>query len=104
MMVVPLRPKNNMWIFIGLTVLFFLLSIILGIGVIFLIRALMIQEKKSVIYEKWIVNLQNQTERILQTMKNLDDREMFSKDDEVGIVFQEISDLVKSLSDIVTKE
>ena len=93
-----------MWIAIGLAVFFFLLSVALGIGVAFLVRALMIQEKKGVIYEKWIVDLQNRVEHILQTMKYLDDREMFAKDDEVGTVFQEISDLVKSLNEIVTKD
>lgn len=93
-----------MWIAIGLAVFFFLLLFALGVVIIFLVRALMIQEKKGIIYEKWIVDLQNRVEHVSKTMKYLDDREMFAKDDEVGTVFQEISDLVKSLNEIVTKE
>ena len=93
-----------MWIAIGLAIFFFLFSIVLVLGVVFLFRALMIQEKKGIIYEKWIVDLQNRVEHILRTIKYLDDREMFAKDDEVGTIFQEISDLVKSLNEIITKE
>jgi hypothetical protein len=70
----------------------------------FLSKALIIQIKKNEIHEQWIIGLQNKVEKTYQTITMLDDRQMFAKDDEVGTVFQQIVEIVKSLNEITTKE
>ena len=67
-------------------------------------KALIIQAKKNAIYTKWIVDLQNKVENVYQTMRSLDDKQMFAKDDEVGSVFQQMVELIESLNEKTTKE
>lgn len=69
-----------------------------------LVKALLIQIKKNGVYEGWIVSLQNNVETVYRTMKLLDDKQMFSKDDEVGLVFQQIVELISLLNEMVSKE
>ena len=67
-------------------------------------KALFIQVKKNEIYTQWIVDLQNKVDRVYTTMHDLDDRQMFSKDDEVGVVFQQMVELIDSINEKTTKE
>jgi hypothetical protein len=87
-----------------LTILLLLFIVALLVVIGFLCKALSIQVRKNEIYEQWIVELQNKVDEVQQTMTILDDRQMFSKDDEVGAVFQQIVDLVASLNEITAKE
>lgn len=89
-----------MWLAIGLIFVILLLLTVIG----FLAKALSIQVKKTAIYEKWIVELQNKVNEVYDTMTALDDKEMFSKDDEVGVAFQQMVELVKSLNEKTTVE
>jgi hypothetical protein len=89
-----------MWITI-----FLIFFIIVLLGIIGLLsKALFIQIKKNDIHEKWIIDLQTKVEHIYDTITYLDNKQMFSKDDEVGSVFQEIVDLIKSLDQMISKE
>lgn len=89
-----------MWTSILLLVIISILLILIGI----LIKIISIQLDKQKIYERWIVSLQNQAEGIQKTITMLDDKQMFSRDDEVGVVFQQIADLIKSLNVITTRQ
>lgn len=82
------------------------LSTIIGLGVVigFLIKALAIQVKKNSIHEQWIIDIQNKVENVYETIVKLDEKQMFSKDDEVGDVFQQMVKIIESLSDITSKE
>jgi hypothetical protein len=53
-----------------------------------------ILSKKLKTYEDWILDTQSKIEDLQITLKNIDDREIFEKDDEVGVLFDEIRDLV----------
>ena len=44
------------------------------------------------------------TSNILDRMRDLDERQMFESDDEVGVIFQDISDLVNSLGENLENE
>jgi len=73
--------------------------------IIALIKALRIQLSKIEIYEQWIeeyeqwiVGVRNDVSKTLQTMRDLDDKQMFEKDDEVGSVFQQMLGLVEKLN------
>jgi hypothetical protein len=51
------------------------------------------------IYEGWIADWRTQVFKTWAHMKLLDDKQMFEKDDEVGVVFQDMVELVQSLND-----
>ena len=53
---------------------------------------------------EWIVQVQNRVDNVVQTMHELDDKQMFSKDDDVGSVFQQMVELVDTLNEKTTKE
>jgi hypothetical protein len=80
-----------------------LLSILLNI---FLYRALSAQLKKVKNYEQliiesdeWIESVRNVVRSTYVQMKKLDDKGIFFKDDEVGVVFSELLNLLKRLND-----
>jgi hypothetical protein len=87
-----------MWLAIGLSFVILLLLAVIG----FLAKALTVQVKRSTVYEQWIVELQNKVNNVYETITSLDDKQMFAKDDDVGAVFQEMVELVKSLNEKTT--
>lgn len=89
-----------MWLTILLGILILVLLTVIG----FLAKALTIQVKKNEVHEQWIVSLQNRVEEVYTTINQLDERQIFSKDDEVGAVFQQMVDLIASLNEMTTKE
>ena len=89
-----------MWLTAFLIFIIILLATVIG----FLVKALNVQIQKVRTYTAWIVDLQNKVDGVVQTMHQLDDKQMFSKDDEVGSVFQEMVELVDSLNEKTTRE
>ena len=83
-------------VFISLVV-----SIIFNIA---LYKACERQVLRSEIYEAWISDLKNYTEKTYADIKSIDDRQIFEKDDEVGVVFQDMLELIKSLNNRVHDE
>lgn len=60
--------------------------------------------RKLEVFEKQVETLDNQLAEVysalsitLHTMRVIDERQMFEKDDEVGTVFQELTDIVNNL-------
>jgi hypothetical protein len=51
------------------------------------------------LYSHWISEWRRQVLKTWFHMKMLDDKQMFEKDDEVGVVFQDMKDLIQSLND-----
>jgi hypothetical protein len=51
------------------------------------------------IYEEWISDWRQQVFKTWAHMKLLDDKQMFEKDDEVGIVFEDMKSLIQDLND-----
>ena len=84
-----------------------LLSILLGVSVILniaLAKIVKAQLKKVEIYEGWIVDFQNDVDNTFSHMKTLDDRQIFEKDDEVGVVFQDMVNLIDKLNERTTEK
>lgn len=80
-----------------------LLSILINV---FLYKILSAQLKKVKTYEKmvvesdeWIESVKNAIRATYIHMKKLDDKSIFIKDDEVGVVFSELLNLLKRLND-----
>lgn len=51
--------------------------------------------------EKRIIEIQQLSKKVYEDIKILDDKEIFSKDDEVGVVFQDMVNVIKWYNDIV---
>jgi len=58
-------------------------------------RQLVINE----VYSNWISEWRAEVFKIWAHMKLLDEKQMFEKDEDVGIVFQDMMTLIKSLND-----
>ena len=57
--------------------------------------------KKLEIYEKSVEEFYTSLSFVLHTMRVLDERKMFESDDEVGTVFQQLSDILFTLRPII---
>lgn len=76
-----------------------LLNIILIVALFAAIK--IIKNKLKVIdkYEEWVVLLNNKLHSTYIRLKNIDDRQMFEKDDDVGFVFNDILQLIKEIDE-----
>ena len=77
---------------LALLILSLILNAALGFGAW---RAL----RKIEVYEEFVASLQAQTSRVLSQMRAVDLRGAFEADDEVGIVFGIMKQLVETLKD-----
>ena len=59
---------------------------------------LTIAQNKIDIYEDWILEFQNDVNGVYQQLKNIDDKNLFEKDDDVGVIFSEIATLIDKLN------
>lgn len=53
--------------------------------------------RKNSIYETWIFETNDSMKDILDKWKALDSKQMFEKDDEVGVVYEDINELIKEI-------
>jgi hypothetical protein len=51
--------------------------------------------------ESRIVEIQQLSKKVYEDIKELDNKEMFRKDDEVGVVFQDMVSIIKWYNDVV---
>lgn len=71
-----------------------IILLILGFGTI--IRNLLFKLEK---YEDFIEADQKRNEALLETLKSIDDKQMFEKDDEVGSLFTQIKETIQSFKE-----
>lgn len=83
-----------MWILVILSILL-LLSLAVNI---FLGCALNINLKRLDIYEQWVVSFKDMLKDTYTRLKEIDDRHLFEKDDDVGFVFQSILDIIEEIN------
>ena len=60
--------------------------------------------RKNKIYENWILDFRRDATEIKQNWKEIDSRQMFEKDDDVGVVYEELSTLIDKLDTKVQDE
>jgi hypothetical protein len=60
--------------------------------------------RKNKIYENWILDFRGMAKDIKQNWREIDSRQMFEKDDEVGVVFEELDTLINKLDTKVHDE
>jgi hypothetical protein len=81
-----------------------IISIIFISIIISLLVIIRIQIKRQQIYERWILDTQNLVNNTYITIKDLDHKQIFEKDDEVGVVFSQIVEVIEHLNNIVSGE
>ncbi len=84
-----------------ITIILCVISLVLNI---FLITSLNINLKKIQIYESWILNYQEIVKETYLLLKEVDDKEIFEKDDEVGAVFSNIREIIQDLKEKTYEE
>lgn len=53
--------------------------------------------RKNSIYENWIFETNDSMKDILDRWRAIDSKQMFEKDDEVGVVYEDIDELIKEI-------
>jgi hypothetical protein len=76
----------------------FVTSIILNIILFLIIKKCL---SKIDILEGWILTFKNNIESLYKNLKSIDERGMFEKDDDVGVLFLQIHDIIKNVKNIV---
>jgi hypothetical protein len=59
--------------------------------------------KKVKIYESWVDHIDVRIKKLKSDINEVDERELFEKDDDVGFVYENISELIKDV-DIMTNK
>jgi len=59
--------------------------------------------KKQELTEDWLIALENRLSSIIKETKDIDDKGMFEADDEVGTIFEQIHNMIKTLKDFLAK-
>jgi hypothetical protein len=79
-----------------------ILSVLLTASIcanIFLGYALDINLDKIETYQNWFLDIKKEVSVTYSKLKDLDDKQMFEKDDDVGFVFSEIVKLIEKLKE-----
>lgn len=80
--------------------LYILLVISIIINVLFFIciyKSLSLIEQ----LEEWLIRFKSLMESLYQKLKQIDDRDMFEKDDEVGVIFRQIVNIINETKKVV---
>jgi hypothetical protein len=90
-----------------LIVLVTLLTILNGLTGYWLfisIKALVKKDEVNTLHQQWIVDIREDVNYVYKRMKSLDDKQIFQKDDEVGVVFTDLVNLITKLNERVVDE
>ena len=68
---------------------------------VYIIRNLYI---KNNVYEQWVVETREFVSKISDNIKDIDTKEIFESDDDVGVVYSGIRDLVSELDNKINEE
>lgn len=60
--------------------------------------------KKVSVYEEWVFDTTRSVHDTWKNMRELDKQEMFEKDDEVGLIFNELKSLLDNLNEKVGED
>jgi hypothetical protein len=74
-------------------------SLLILIGI--LCYGLFISIKKIDVYEQFIIDRKDEYNRLLYRLRELDQKEMFEKDDDVGIIFSQLKEEIEQFNKII---
>lgn len=74
-----------------------------GVFVVLLILVYMCYNlyRKVIIYENWATSIQMKINKLQSDIKDIDAREIFEKDDEVGFIYTDVSKIIKDIDTMV---
>lgn len=75
--------------------------IFLCLVIIVLLYGIVNALQKIEYYEGFIVNRRREYEQLLKTIREIDSKELFEKDDDVGSVFTQIKEEIESFENII---
>lgn len=81
-----------------------LLGILLTISIvviIYCIKLIGLQSEKIEVYEDWIIEFKEDVNKTYKDIKELDSKEIFCKDDDVGMVFKDMVNIIEKLDERV---
>ncbi|MBC8386750.1 MAG: hypothetical protein H8E13_01710 [Actinobacteria bacterium] len=78
---------------------------LLGIFFLLIILIYIIQNiyRKLLLHEKFFLSLNLKIANVINKMKALDSRQMFEKDDEVGVIWGELVNILKELEEYLSR-
>ena len=83
----------NLGMYISYLVIGFVIALILLL--VYLVSNLYI---KNALYESWISSIKTDVNGVYENMKEIDSKNLFEKDDDVGVVYEEVKELLVSLN------
>ena len=81
-----------------LITLLFILVIVSVVSSVTIGYIIYIGQKKIDIYEQWVLEFRNDVNNIYTQLQELDNKQIFQKDDEVGVIFLDIVTLIEKLN------
>jgi hypothetical protein len=60
--------------------------------------------KKNRIYEEWVISTRDSINELHENIQELDSRQLFEKDDDVGVIYEGIKDLIVDLNEKISEE
>ena len=85
----------------NIVVVLLVISAVINVALIY---ASYVAVKKIEIYEDNVIRFYEGATKILRTSRQLDNREMFEKDDEVGALFQQLIIVIGELRGVIYEE
>lgn len=82
-------------------IIYTLLTIIVLAIIVGLSYGLYLSSEKINYYENFIVERRDAYNQLLSKLRELDQREMFEKDEDVGIIFSDIKDEIEQFDKII---
>lgn len=76
--------------------IYLIISVVIVFGTILLYTIFNLY-RKNYIYENWIFETNDSLKDILDKWRAIDSKQMFEKDDEVGVVYEDIDELIKEI-------
>lgn len=96
--------RNNMTTLIVLVILLAIFNCLTGIWLFASIKALIKKDEVNALHQQWIIDIRYDVNNVYKRIKSLDDKQIFQKDDEVGVVFSDMVDLISKLNERVVDE
>ena len=82
-----------------MTTILVILCVLLSVTVALLIYLVKLCQNKIDIYEEWVLEFRDDVRNVYNALKSIDDRQIFEKDDEVGVVFEDLVTLITKLNE-----
>ena len=85
-------------------ILLAILNCLTGYWLFVSIKALIKKDEINALHRQWIIDIREDVNYVYKRIKSLDDKQIFQRDDEVGVVFTDMVNLISKLNERVIDE